>query len=767
MFALFLAVLVAAAVAPPLAARVPRLAGWLLAIVPAAGTGWLVVQGARIADAGPIREVIEWAPSFGLRASFRLDGLGLLFALLVLGVGALVVIYAAGYLQGDRRLGRFYVALFGFMGSMLLIVLADNVLLLYAGWALTGITSFLLIGYDGRSATARRAALQALLTTFAGELCLLAGVLLLAQAGDSFELSVLVERADRIGADPAFVPMLILIVIGALTKSAQFPFHYWLPNAMVAPTPVSAYLHSATMVKAGIYLLARLSPIFAGHEAWVVLVGGSGAITMLVASVLTLRQTDLKRLLAYSTVAALGIMTFLLGIGTQGAVVAVAVFVIGHALYKGALFLVAGIIEHEAHARDIHRLGGLRHSMPLTAMAAALAALSMAGLLPFFGFIGKELEYEAALTTEANTPLVVALVLVPNIVFVVVAVLVGLRPFVGRRRELPEAPRDPRPSMLGGPMLLGILGGLFGILPAVFAAGLAGGAASAVMGESLEVDLALWHGITPMLILSVATLVVGGVLAWIIRPVAAMARTLDVGAVIGPERLYDGLITGTLAAARTGVDAWQTGMLRRYVFVTMVSAVILVGTAFAGSGALPAMAIDNVDARPHEVAIVLVIAAAAFVAISARSRLSAVAALGVVGYGVALIYVLFGAPDLAMTQVLIETLTVIIFVLVLFHLPRFAIRSSRAMRIRDAVVATAAGLLMTGLTLAAFSMPNPDGISQFFLERSVPDGHGRNVVNVILVDFRALDTFGEITVLSLAALGIYALIRLRPRRAED
>lgn len=763
-----LAVLVAGTIAPLLVRRVPGMAGWALAVVPAVATVWLVGEAARLGDGGAaLREAFDWAPSLGLRASFHLDGLGLLFGLLVVGMGTLVVVYAGEYLRGDRRLGRFYAVLFVFMAAMLLIVLADNVLLLYAGWALTGITSFLLIGYDGRSATARRAAMQALLTTFAGELALLAGVILLAQAGGSYELSVLVERGDRIAADPAFVPMLVLIVVGALTKSAQFPFHYWLPNAMVAPTPVSAYLHSATMVKAGIYLLARVSPIFAGDAAWVWLVGGSGALTMVVAAFLTLRQTDLKRLLAYSTVAALGVMTFLLGIGTEDAVVAVAVFVIGHALYKGALFLVAGIVEHEAHARDITRLGGLRRHMPLTAIAAATAALSMAGLLPFFGFIGKELVYEAALTSEANPPLAVTLTMLPNLVFVVVAILVGVRPFFGGRAELPHLPRDPGPGMLGAPLLLGILGALFGLLPAAFASGLAGGAVAAITGEALELDLALWHGITPMLLLSVVTLVAGVLVAWAIRAVATFVRATDVGQRIGPERLYETGMAALVAGAGIAVRSWQTGLLRRYVLVTIVSAVALVGTAFVGRGSLPPLNGVTVGFRPHEVVIVVVVAAAAFVAISAQSRLSAIAALGVVGYGMSLLFVLLGAPDLAMTQVLIETLTVIIFVLVLFHLPRFAVRSSRGTRIRDAIVATAAGLLMAGLTFAAFTTPNPEGISQFYAERSVPDGHGRNVVNVILVDFRALDTFGEITVLSIAGLGIYALVRLRPRKAGD
>ena len=765
MVVLIAAVVAAGVVAPILVARVPRLAGWLLAAVPAAATVWLVFQATAVAEDGPVREALAWVPSVGLTASLWLDGLALLFALLITGIGALVVAFAGGYLRGDRRLGRFYLVLFGFMAAMLAVVLADNVLLLYAGWALTGITSYLLIGYDGRSATARRAALQALLTTFAGELCLLAGVLLLARAGGSFDLSVLVERRDRIVADPAFVPMTVLLVLGALTKSAQFPFHFWLPNAMVAPTPVSAYLHSATMVKAGVYLLARLSPIFAGTEAWTWLVAGSGAATMLLAAGLALHQTDMKRLLAYSTVAALGIMTFLLGIGTEEAVVAVAVFVLGHALYKGALFLVAGIVEHEAGARDITRLSGLRGPMPLTAVAALFAALSMAGMLPFFGFIGKELVYEAALSSQLEVPILVALVLVPNIVFVVVAVLVGVRPFFGRLAELPKAAHDPGPSMLAGPMLLGLLGGVFGLLPAAFATGVAGGAVASILGESRELDLALWHGLTPLLALSLVTLLAGVLIAWRVRPVAAATRRLDVGRIIGPERAYTAVLAASVLGARAVVAGMQSGLLRRYLLVTLVTAIGLVGVAFLGGRAMPDMRLE-LDVSPHEVVLVVIVAAAAIVAISTSSRLAAVAALGVVGYGIALLFVLFGAPDLAMTQVLIETLTVILFVLVLYHLPKFAIRSSRRTRVRDGIVAGLAGVLMTGITLAAFTVTSNGSVSDYYSEHSVPDGHGDNVVNVILVDFRAFDTLGEITVLATAALGVYALIRLRPRRTD-
>jgi multicomponent Na+:H+ antiporter subunit A len=764
LMAMILAPLVAGLVAPLLVARAPRLAGWVLAIVPAAIALALFAQLGTVVDGGPIREVVDWIPSLGLQAAFQLDGLGLLFALLISGIGALVVVYAGGYLKGDRRLGRFYVVLFGFMAAMLGIVLADNVIFLYVAWAVTGLTSYLLIGFDSHSATARKAALQALLTTFAGELALLAGILMLANAGGSYELSVLVERGDRIAADPLFVPMMVLIVIGALTKSAQFPFHYWLPNAMEAPTPVSAYLHSATMVKAGVYLLARISPIFAGTDVWLWLVGGSGAITMVLGGYLALHQTDLKRLLAYTTVAALGIMTFLLGIGSEYAVNAAVVFLIGHAFYKGTLFLVAGILDHETGVRDATRLSGLLRAMPVTAVAAVLAAFSMAGLLPFFGFIGKELVYEATIYADPLPPLLLtAAVLLPNVVFVAVAITVGIRPFTGPAVELPKHPHEAPASLLAGPVLLGGLGVISGLVPAAFATGLATEAIASITGTPSDLELVLWHGISPMLILSGVTLVLGiGAFLWR-RRLAWAARRADVGRTIGPERGYHAIVDGTQRGAEIMAATIQSGYLRRYLLTILVVAVALVGYAFFGRGALPPI-IGVHDVQVHEVAVVGIVILAALVAITTRSRLSAIAALGIVGYGVALIFMLFGAPDLAMTQILIETLTVILFVLVLYHLPRFAVRSSKATRLRDATIAAAAGVLMTGLTLGAFAVANEVPLTDYFAANSVPEAHGRNIVNVILVDFRALDTFGEITVLALAGLGIYALLRLRPRK---
>ena len=380
-------------------------------------------------------------PALGVNLSFTVDGLSLLFALLISGVGALVLVYAGGYLAGSPQLGRLYAFLLFFMASMLGLVLADNLLLLFVFWELTSLSSYLLIGFDHERAEARAAALQALLVTGGGSLALLAGFLLLGQVGGSLELSALLSRPGAVTAHLLYVPILLLVLAGAFTKSAQFPFHFWLPAAMAAPTPVSAYLHSATMVKAGVYLLARLSPVLGGTDFWVWLVTVTGSATMLVGAYLALRQSDLKLILAYSTVSALGVMTSLLGLGGALAVRAALAFLLGHALYKGALFLVAGALDHQTGTRDVDRLAGLARAMPITALAAGLAALSMAGIPPLFGFIAKELSYEATLHAPASAWVTAAAVLA-NALLVAAAGLAGLKPFLGK--ALPPPGRHAR-----------------------------------------------------------------------------------------------------------------------------------------------------------------------------------------------------------------------------------------------------------------------------------------------------------------------------------
>jgi multicomponent Na+:H+ antiporter subunit A len=740
-----------------------RGAGWLFALLPAALTIYFASMIPRVVDGELITERLDWVPSLGLEAAFALDGLGLLFALLISGIGTLVMIYAGGYLKGDPQLGRFYTVMLVFMASMLGIVVADNLLLIYVFWAGTSFSSYILIGYHHDRAKARGSAQQALMVTVGGELAMLGGFVLLGLVGGTFSVSELLGRGDVVRADPLYVPILLLILAGALTKSAQFPFHFWLPNAMAAPAPVSAYLHSATMVKAGVFLLARLLPVLGGTDAWLFILVGAGSVTLLLGAVLALRATEVKRVLAYSTVAALGMITLLLGIGDTEAVTAAIVFLFGHALYKGALFLFAGIADHEAGITQPSRLGGLRRTMPLAALAALFAGLSMAGLLPFFGFIGKELVFESIL--HLGGPISVGLLIVAilaNALLVVVAIRIGIRPFIVRRETAPASGHEAPLALLAGPLLLAGLGISTGLLPGVLATPLVSSAVAAVTREPTAVYLVLWHGVNLVLAFSLLTLALGVALFYWRAAARRLTGWLESGARFGPEAGYalamDGMQRGALRLTRL----LQNGYLRTYVLVTVTTAIVLVGAALIRAGGLE-LGRGQPELRPTEVALGVLILVAAFVAVRSRSRLGAVAALGVAGYGVAIVFLTFGAPDLAMTQVLIETLTVIVFVLVLYHLPQISELGS-AGRLRDAVVAVAFGGVMTLLVLATLVPEGRPTISAYFLEQSLPEAHGRNVVNVILVDFRALDTLGEIAVLALAGLGVLVLLRIHAER---
>jgi multicomponent Na+:H+ antiporter subunit A len=727
---------------------------------------WFAARVPSVAEGNSVREAWSWLPSLGISFSFYLDGLALLFALLVTGIGALVVIYAGGYLAGHAQLGRFYLFLLLFMGSMLGVVLADNLIALFVFWELTSFTSYLLIGFDHERERARWAALQALLVTGLGGLALLAGVILLGQAAGTMELSELVGRGELARADVLYLPILLLILAGAFTKSAQFPFHFWLPNAMEAPTPVSAYLHSATMVKAGVYLLARLTPVLGGALEWQVLVTTAGAATMLVGAWLAWQKDDLKLLLAYSTVSALGVMTMLLGLGTSTAVYAAVLYLFSHALYKGALFLVAGAVDHETGVRTLPELGGLRGAMPVTFLAAGLAAFSLAGLPPLAGFLAKESFYEAVLAAPAWELVLTAAAVASSMLLVAVAGLAGLRPFLGSRREMAKEPHEAPPSLWLGPLVLGTLGLAAGMLPGWTGAQILSPAAGAAAGKQIELSLELWHGITPVLGLSLLTLGAGlGIYAGRDRLQRAIAP-LDRLERIGPEQGYDLVLRGMLGLARGQTRILQSGYLRYYLLMVIAAVVGLTGWTMATRAELSAPAPLS-DVHFYELALGALILMAAALAVRARSRLAAVAALGVVGYGVALVYILFGAPDLAMTQILVETLMVLLFVLVFYHLPRFAVLSPKRARLRDALVALAGGALMTMLVLMAMAEVRTSHLSEFFAAASRPQAHGRNIVNVILVDFRALDTLGEITVLSVAAVGVYALLRLRRSREPE
>jgi multicomponent Na+:H+ antiporter subunit A len=718
-----------------------------------------------VAAGTPVRFAWPWVPSLSVELAFRIDGLALLFVLLICGTGFFVSLYAGAYLANHARRGRFFAYLLLFEFAMLGLVTADDLFLLFVFWELTTVASYLLIGFDHESETARRNAWQALLVTGAGGLALLAGLLLLADAGDSGQLGRLIERGALIREHPQYRAILVLVLAGAFTKSAQVPFHLWLPNAMAAPTPVSAFLHSATMVKAGIYLLARLHPVLADTGEWIWTLTLVGAATAVWSAIVAIRQTDLKLALAYTTVMALGTLTMFLGAESPVAIAAAVTFLVVHALYKCGLFLVVGIIDHATGTRDTERLRGLARAMPITAAAAAVAALSMAGSPPFLGFIGKELKYEGALAVASEPALVAAAALVANSLLVAVAGIVAVRPFVGWLAATATTAHDPPFRMWVGPVFLAALGLVFGMLPPFPGELLVEPAVAAIVGAPVTVKLALWHGINVPLLLSVLTFTAG---LGIYRYHRSLRRLLDRvlhRLPLTADRAYDHIVEAVLALAKAQTRWLQSGSLRRYLLVvTGTTTVVLAATLVAGEALTwptnwPAIA-------PYEWGIVVLVAAGALLPVVTDSRLAAICGLGVVGAGVALLFLLYGAVDVAMTQLLVEILFVVMIAIILLRLPRVPQTGERGFRQGlHWLVAGGAGLTVTLLLWSILETPFRRELTAYFEANSVPLGRGRNIVNVILVDFRALDTLGEIAVVGVAAIG--AAVVLRPHRSKE
>ncbi len=733
---------------------------WFLSFLPEVSSGAVLTWG------------IAWIPQLGIELSFMLDGLSLLFALLITGIGSFILLYAGDYLRGYPQVGRFTLFLVAFMLAMLGLVLSDNLVALFVFWELTTITSFLLIGYSHEDAEARRSALQGLFVTAAGGLAMLAGFILLGQAAGTYSLSEILRQPDAIRGHADYLPILILILCGAFTKSAQFPFHFWLPNAMAAPTPVSAYLHSATMVKAGVFLLARLTPVLGDTEVWMATLTLFGAVTTVYASAVALTRKDLKQVLAYTTVMALGACVMFLGAPTRAesgdpsiGLIAAVTFIFVHALYKAALFMVAGNIDHEAGTRDLDRLGGLRRAMPWSFAAAALAGLSMAGLPPFVGFIGKELLYKGALAWPAEPYIAVAAIVAAKVMMVTAALLVAFGPFFGRQTALPKQPHEAPATMWIGPVVLGLVALFGGLLPDLTAEALLLPAAAAVMGYEPAYEVKLWHGVNIPLLLSALT-VLTGILIYAKRAtlLAALGRVLAALPLTG-DRAYDRGMDA-IAALATWQTRWlQGGLQRRYLLVVFATlGLALAATLLLKDALVLPLAWPQVGFVEWSVA--ALIAGATLATLLADSRLLAICALGVVGAGVALVFLLFGAPDVAMTQLLVETLVVVIVAIVLLKLPDFKSerRPTGRGRLRDGLVAGLVGVSTTLVLLAVTASPPQQALTEFFEENAMPGGFGRNVVNVILVDFRALDTLGEIAVVAVAGMAAYALIMLRPPR---
>jgi multicomponent Na+:H+ antiporter subunit A len=732
-------------------------AGWVLALIPAAlFAGFFGLTGP-VSEGRALTAGFAWIPQLGARFSLLVDGLSLAFALLITGIGALILIYSGAYLRGHPHQGRFLAFLLLFMAAMLGLVLADDFLTLFFFWELTSFASFLLIGFDHAREAARRAAIQALVVTGAGGLALLAGLLLIRTATGAGSMSEALALGGSFLAHPLYLPVLLLVLSGAATKSAQFPFHFWLANAMEAPTPVSAYLHSATMVKAGVYLLLRTAPFLGGSVAWTMLLTLLGAATLVVGALLALRQTDMKLMLAYTTVASLGLLVLLTGTGTGPALNAAAAYLVAHALFKGALFMAVGGIDHEAGARDLTELGGLGREMKLTFAAALIAAASMGGLPLTLGFFAKEGLYGAQLAA----PVLLAATVLANAVLFAAGFAVALTPFIGRRLA-PRAKAQDGPAALWlGPLVLA-LGGIAAMLFSTWTGARLLGPLAAAAGGDIAAPapgLALHWG-APLL-LSALTLALGVLAWWRLAELRHACGRLLAAIGWGPDRGFDQLVSGLTRLGARVTRVVQNGDLETYmaaIFACTALILLVPMTLFGEWPAWPAMG----RLLLHEWAVLLLALAGLVIVLANRNRLIAIVSLGIQGFAVALIFLLFGAPDLSFTQFMVETLSVVILALAMTRL-RLSPSDHRSMRevVKDGTIALACGVGLTALLLAVVARPFDDRLSAFFTEHSRAIAHGRNIVNVIIVDYRGLDTLGEIAVVMVAGLAILALLRVR------
>jgi len=743
----------------------------------------LLLSGVGGLDAGePLTQSIPWLPSLDLNASLYLDGLSALFALLVTGIGVLVVVYAGYYFKGDPGAWRFLAYILLFMTSMLGLVLAGDVITLFVFWEGTSITSFLLVAYKYKDAAARRGAFKALFITGGGGVALLAGLLFVSLVSGGADFATILSNGDVLRQSQWYPVMLGLIAFGAFTKSAQTPAHIWLPDAMSAPTPASAYLHSATMVKAGIYLMARLNPALGNTDLWFWLLSLVGLWTMLTGAYVGLKQNDLKALLAYSTISQLGVLMMLIGQDTEIAFKALVISVVAHALYKSALFLVVGIVDHEAGTRDLRRLGGLRRAMPATFAIGSIAALSMAGLPPLFGFLAKETLLATA--THPNVPEIVdvifpAAAVIAGALLLVQAGLIVFDTFLGRPRATLKAHEAPRGMWLM-PAIPAALSLAIGLLPEPEAvASFLAGAATAAYGATVKVSLALWTGISVPLLLSVVAVSLGS-LMFVLR---ARVRALQMR--LGERLSFDALYAGALrlidGSARLATRV-QNGHLRLYLSIMLIGIGGMI--ALLGGPPLPerlppitlSMSTLSGEIATLRVFTLLLAVAAAAITILLKRDFLAVLALSASGLSVAVLMVLEPAPDVALVQVVVDILITVILVLLLTRLPRaqreraaeFTYRQSRPGLARDGLLAIASGIVMAAIVFAALtSRPRQSIVTPFYEGNAKPLTGATDIVGAIVVDFRGFDTLIEIAVFSMAGIAVYTLLRYASRKAGD
>lgn len=723
-------------------------------------------------DFQPVLQTVNWIPSLGINFDFYLDGLSLLFVLLISGIGTLVVLYSIYYLDNTERLGSFYVFLLMFMTAMFGVVLSDNVFVLYSFWELTSISSFLLIGYWHFNERSRYGALKSMLITIFGGLSMLGGLILLSVITKTTSIQAMIGQTDLILSNPYLPLILIFILLGAFTKSAQFPFHIWLPDAMEAPTPVSAYLHSATMVKAGIYLVARFSPIFSSYEWFFISVSIIGILTLCWGSFMAVRQTDLKAILAYSTISQLGMIMAMLGFGTKAAIFAAVFHILNHATFKGSLFMVAGIIDLKTGTRDIRKLGGLFTLMPITATLALFGTFSMAGVpLPFLnGFYSKEAFFTSTLAlNEGTLPITNFLVTVipylavlGSIFTFVYSMYLFFDVFMKKDKAQIDLNKKYEPSigMLTAPLILVLGVILIGLMPNLFNESFLAHAATSISGETGFAKVSYWHGFSTPFIMSLAVLGIGTVLY------TTMNKWMGIYSVfpgkLSFNHVYDWLMLKTDTASEKVTNFYMTGSLRTYMSIILGAMFVVTFTVMYLTNGF---AIDFTDIAPITVLEIVVVASimiAAVATLFSNNNVGAILILGIVGYGVAILFVIYRAPDIALTQLVIETVTVALFLLTFYHFPKLKKRKeSVKTKTMNLFISVGFGLMMTLVGISAVSSNWFDKISDYFIETALPIGGGKNIVNVILVDMRGVDTLFEITVLGIAVIAIYGLIKLR------
>ncbi len=745
-------------------------------------------------------ERLPWVPSLGIHLDLYIDGLSLLFALLITGIGALVVLYSIYYLSDKKeQLNNFYVYLLLFMGAMLGVVLSDNLIVLYVFWEVTSVSSALLISYWFHREKSVYGAQKSMFITVFGGLSMLGGFSLIYVMAGTFSVREIIANVDLITGSSLFIPAIILVLLGAFTKSAQFPFHIWLPDAMEAPTPVSAYLHSATMVKAGIYLVARVTPIFGGGAEWFWMVTLAGLTTLIWGSVQAVRQKDLKSILAFSTVSQLGMIMSLLGAGSAAyyflggdnllyttAILAAVFHLINHATFKGALFMAAGIVDHQTGTRDIRNLGGLMTFMPITATISLIGLASMAGIPPLNGFLSKEMFFTGMLNAsqygifnlDTWGMLLPIIAWVASIFTFLYCAILFFRTFRGKFRiknlyvsKVKEAPL----GMLISPLILISLVILFGLFPNILAYSIIEPAMQSILpgiigiGERFEVSIAHWHGFSMELWMTIGVFLIGALLYLSMRKWETFGFYKTERDIFNYlyDHGYDGLIKGSQLITRAQI----TGRLRDYILYMCVFIVLLI---FYTMYRYDAFQFNTTNLSPIDpymwltlIAFTISIVAIPFI----NNRMTAVIIAGVAGYLVALMFTIFRAPDLALTQLLIETVSVILFMLVFAHLPKLKKeKSKRPTKMVNLIISISVGVMITFVSISAFvfgSNMNYPSIREYFIENSKELAGGYNIVNVILVDFRGLDTMLEILVLAIAALGVISMIKLRLKGGED